>query len=174
MMLCRIFRFFAVVTIAFTPMLVRADDIPAIAITDKTNPKIAELYQKLQDKNAEIAGIESERLGALEENATAMYEKEQSLENKTLTATTTAATGLGAMGAASAYAERLADADAEEEMSAYITTMRCEYGNGKQVNLGNEETLPGGNELSKYYAEYKQLAEKLKATKKSVKSASRN
>lgn len=168
MMLCRIFRFFAVVTIVFTPMLVRADDIPAIAITDKTNPKIAELYQKLQDKNAEIAGIESERLGALEENATAMYEKEQSLENKTLTATTTAATGLGAMGAASAYAERLADADAEEEMSAYITTMRCEYGNGKQVNLGNEETLPGGNELSKYYAEYKQLAEKLKATKKAL------
>ena len=167
-MLCRIFRFFAVVFIIFTPVLVRANDISAITITDKTNPKIAELYQKLQDKNAEIAGIESERRGALEENATAMYEKEQSLENKTLTATTTAATGLGAMGAASAYAERLADADAEEEMSAYITTMRCEYGNGKQVNLGNEETLPGGNELSKYYAEYKQLAEKLKATKKAL------
>ena len=149
-------------------MLVRAGDIPTITITNKTNPKIAELYQKLQDKSAEIAGIEYERLGALEENATAMYEKEQSLENKTLTATTTATTGLGAMGAANAYAQRLADADAEEEMSAYITTMRCEYGNGKQVDLGNEETLPGGNELANYYAEYKQLAETLKATKKAL------
>ena len=149
-------------------MLVRAGDIPTITITNKTNPKIAELYQKLQDKSAEIAGIESERLGALEENATAMYEKEQSLENKTLTATTTATTGLGAMGATSAYAERLADADAEEKMSAYITTMRCEYGGGTQVNLGKQETLPGGNELANYYAEYKQLAETLKATKKAL------
>ncbi len=164
-MLCRILRFFAIVFIIFTPMLVRADDIPAITITDKTNPKIVELYQKLQDKNAEIAGIESERRGALEENATAMYEKEQSLENKTLTATTTAATGLGAMEAASAYAKQLADADAAEEMSAYITTMKCEYGGGKQVNIGDEETLPGGGELSGYYTEYKQLAERLKATK---------
>ena len=167
-MLCRIFRFFAVVFIIFTPVLVRANDIPAITITDKTNPKIVELYQKLQDKSAEIAGIESERLGALEENATAMYEKEQSLENKTLTATTTVATGLGAMEAARAIAEKIADADAEEKMSEYITTMKCEYGNGKQVDLGNEETLPGGNELANYYAEYKQLAEKLKTTKKAL------
>ncbi|MBQ6027289.1 MAG: hypothetical protein IJL21_01940 [Alphaproteobacteria bacterium] len=89
----------------------------------------------------------------------------QSWENKGITAGSTLLTGEGAMKAAQAIAEQKADKKAEEQMAAYITTMGCEYGNGQQVNLGKEETLPGGNDLAKYYAEYKQLADKLKATK---------
>ena len=93
------------------------------------------------------------------------YDNAQSWANKGTTALSTLMTGEGAMMAARAFAEKIADDDAEEKMSEYITTMKCEYGAGNQVNLGKEETLPGGNELANYYAEYKQLADKLKATK---------
>ncbi len=93
------------------------------------------------------------------------YDNAQSLANKGTTALSTLATGEGAMMAARAIAEKIADDDAEEKMSEYITTMKCEYGGGQSVNLGDTETLPGGNELTNYYAEYKQLADKLKATK---------
>ena len=93
------------------------------------------------------------------------YDNAQSWANKGTTALSTLATGEGAMMAARAIAEKIADDDAEEKMSEYITTMKCEYGGGQSVNLGDTETLPGGNELANYYTEYKQLAEKLKATK---------
>ena len=89
----------------------------------------------------------------------------QSLANKGITAGSTLLTGEGAMKAAQALAEQKADRDAEIEMAEWISKMGCEYGNGQQVNLGKEETLPGGNELTQYYTEYKQLADKLKATK---------
>lgn len=89
----------------------------------------------------------------------------QSWANKGITAGSTLLTGEGAMKAAQALAEQKADRDAEIEMAEWISKMGCEYGNGQQVNLGKEETLPGGNELTQYYAEYKQLADKLKATK---------
>ena len=89
----------------------------------------------------------------------------QSWANKGTTALSTLATGEGAMMAARAIAEQKADKKAEEQMAEWISKMGCEYGNGQQVNLGKEETLPGGNELTQYYAEYKQLADKLKATK---------
>lgn len=92
------------------------------------------------------------------------YDHTQSDANKALTAGSTLLTGEGAMMAAQAIAEKRADERAEREMAQYITTMKCEYGGGQQVNLGKEETLPFG-ELSKYYTEYKQLADKLKETK---------
>ena len=92
-------------------------------------------------------------------------DNEQSDANKALTAAAVAAGGLGGMEWASGRAEQSADADAEREMSAYIATMKCEYGDGGQVDLGKEETLPGGNEMLSYKTEFKQLAEKLKATK---------
>ena len=88
----------------------------------------------------------------------------QSWANKGVTAASTLMTGEGAMKAAQAIAEQKADKKAEEQMAAYITTMDCEYGNGQPVALGKEETLPAGD-LAKYYAEYKQLADKLKETK---------
>ncbi len=95
--------------------------------------------------------------------------REQSFANRAVTAASTAATGIGAMAAASAIAEQRADAEAEKEMRAYIETMKCEYGNGQNVKLGNEEiTLPGGNELLDYYTEYKQLADNLKTTKSAL------
>jgi outer membrane protein OmpA-like peptidoglycan-associated protein len=89
----------------------------------------------------------------------------QSWANKGITAGSTLLTGEGAMKAAQAIAEQKADKKAEEQMAEWISKMGCEYGNGQQVNLGKEETLPGGNELTQYYTEYKQLADKLKATK---------
>ena len=92
------------------------------------------------------------------------YDHTQSDANKALTAGSTLMTGEGAMKAAQALAEQRADERAEREMAQYITTMKCEYGGGQQVDLGKEETLPFG-ELSKYYTEYKQLADKLKETK---------
>ena len=88
----------------------------------------------------------------------------QSWANKGITAGSTLLTGEGAMKAAQALAEQKADKKAEEQMAEWISKMGCEYGNGQQVNLGKEETLPAGD-LAKYYAEYKQLADKLKATK---------
>ena len=95
--------------------------------------------------------------------------REQSLGNRALTAGTTAATGLGAMATASALAEQNADRDAEVAMQEYLGTMKCEYGNGQQQNIGNEEIiLPGGNELLEYYTEYKTLADSVKQTKSAL------
>ena len=105
---------------------------------------------------------------AMQRDAEAAYRNEydnaQSWANKGTTALSTLATGEGAMMAARAIAEKIADDDAEREMAEYVSTMKCEYGGGQSVNLGDPETLPGGNELTNYYAEYKQLADKLKAT----------
>ncbi len=99
----------------------------------------------------------------------AARDKENSLANKLLTGASTAATGIGAMQAASAIAEQRADRNAERDMQQYITTMQCEYGDGKIINLGNTDvTLPGGNELLDYYTEYKQLADNLKTTKSAL------
>ena len=109
--------------------------------------------------------VKSERLEKLEKAYRDARDKEQSTANKLLTAAAVAAGGLGGMEWASGRAEQRADAAAEREMSAYIATMKCEYGDGGQVDLGKEETLPGGNEMLSYYTEFKQLAEKLRTTK---------
>ena len=88
--------------------------------------------------------------------------------NRLLTAATTAATGIGGMELAQGLAEQKADKAAEQDMSAYIATMRCTYGNGKQVKAGNEEIeLPGGNDatMMKLRAEYITLANDLKERK---------
>ena len=96
-------------------------------------------------------------------------DNEQSLANRTLTAGTTMATGLGMMTAASAKAEQQADEEAEQDMKAYLATFKCEYGRGQSVKSSEEEiTLPGGNELVAYYQEYKSLADNLKNTKKAL------
>ena len=144
-----------------------------VQVTDKTNPKIAELYQKLQDKRAEVSGIESKRVDALNENLNAMRENEQSLENRTLTATTSLATGVGAMQAASGLAETMSDARALADMRTYLSTFICEFGNGQNVEYGpTDVTLPGGNELVDFYTEYKALAENLRKTKEALGLAS--
>ena len=114
----------------------------------------ADIIKKLQDAQSALD---------------AARDKENSLANKLLTGASTAATGIGAMQAASAIAEQRADRNAERDMRQYITTMQCEYGDGKIINLGNTDvTLPGGNELLEYYSEYKSLADNLKTTKSAL------
>ena len=93
---------------------------------------------------------------------------EQSLENRTLTALSTAATGIGGMELAMGLSQQKADKDAAQSMAAYIATMRCTYGDGKQVKAGPDEIeLPGGNnqQLMNLRAEYFALANDLKERK---------
>ena len=107
-----------------------------------------------------------EKLKTAQDALKKAQDKENSWANRAVSATSTAASGVGGMMAASALAERRADAAAEAEMQDYISTMKCEYGGGKEYNLGTDEvTLPGGNELLEYYTEYKTLADNLKTTK---------
>ena len=122
---------------------------PETPVTPSPDPK--ELAEKLKTAQNELA---------------AAKEKENSWANRGLSAASTAMTGLGGMQLAQGIAEKKADADAEKEMRAYIETMKCDYGGGKNITMGNEEiTLPGGNELLEYYTEYKTLADNLKTTK---------
>ena len=105
------------------------------------------------------------RLQEAKDKLTETDENEQSWANRALTAASTAATGLGTMAAFSAYSEQQADKEAEQDMSNWLATMSCEYGNHQQVKAGNEEiSLPDGD-LFDYYNEYKQLADRLKTTK---------
>ncbi len=117
----------------------------------------------------EIQANREERLEQAQANLKLAKDTEQSFANRMLGGATTAATGLGMMTAASARAEQKADADAEQDMTAYLATFKCEYGRGLTAKAGNEEiTLPGGNELLEYYSEYKSLADNLKNTKKAL------
>lgn len=96
---------------------------------------------------------------------------EQSTANRTLTAVTTAATGIGGMELAQGLSEQKADKDAEQDMAAYLATFRCEYGNGKSVKGGTTEIeLPGGNdsEMMKLRNEYFALAASLKERKEAL------
>ena len=135
---------------------------------DKTkNLKPSEDNKQCVQNSPQVSEEEfRQRLSAAQDKFNQAKENEQSDANRALTSLSTAATGLGTMAAASALAERKADEKAEADMRQYLTTMQCEYGKGNIVNAGNEEiTIPGGNELSKYYAEYKSLADNLKTTK---------
>jgi len=129
-------------------------------VKDMTDAQLLSYLNKMVEHQ-----VKSEQLEKLEKAYRDARDKEQSTANKALTAAAVAAGGLGGMEWAQGAAEQRADAAAEREMSAYIATMKCEYGGGQQVNLGAEETLPGGNEMLSYKTEFKQLAEKLKATK---------
>lgn len=145
--------------------------MPTLTITENTNPKIAELYQQLQDAQNKIDEIKSEHLDKLSENYQAVHENEQSLENRALTATTTAATGIGGMELARGLSEQKADKDAEQNMTAYLETFRCEYGDGKSVKGGQAPIeLPGGNDevLMNLRNEYFALAESLKERKEAL------
>ena len=98
-------------------------------------------------------------------------ETEQSLENRMLGGLTMAATGIGGMELAQGLAEQKAAAAAEQDMSAYIATFRCTYGDGKQVKAGPDEIeLPGGNDanMMKYRNEYMTLAADLKVRKEAL------
>jgi len=127
--------------------------------------RIVSLCEKLKNVRNLDAELDA-NTEELQDNARAMRENEQSFENRALGAIGAATVGLGGMQLAQGLAEQAADAKAEADMTAYMATMKCEYGGGQNAILGNEEiTLPGGNELLEYYTEYKTLADNLKATK---------
>lgn len=119
-------------------------------------------------KEVEAINYDYEELQKAYEDA---KNKEQSLANRTLTALTVAATGIGGMELARGLAEQKADKDAERDMEAYMATFRCEYGNGKSVKGGTTEIeLPGGNdpEMMKLRNEYFALAQSLKERKEAL------
>lgn len=156
---------------------------PVAEISTPGEPEMVSAYDELtaekQREEEERQRAEEERKRAEQERKNAEQqrkdteqtyksarEKEQSWANKAVTAASTGATGLGLMQLASGYAEQKADKEAEEDMAEYITTMKCEYGGGHQVDLGNAEiTLPGWEVLSENREKFKTLADQVKATK---------
>jgi flagellar motor protein MotB len=110
-----------------------------------------------------------QKIDELRENAQALKDKEQSVENRTLGAAAIGATGIGAMNAMSGLAEQSADAAAERDMRAYLATFRCNYGGGTNVRGGETDVmLPGGNDLTALWTDYIDLAGQLKETKESL------
>lgn len=107
-----------------------------------------------------------------EENST---DDDKNIEGKeklynALSGASTAMVGIGAMQAAQALSEKKSDAAAERDMTAYLATMRCDYGRGNTYKLGEEEIdVGGGNELINYVTEYKTLASRLQKTKTALK-----
>jgi hypothetical protein len=143
------------------------------------NKKISEAKEDI-GKNVSFIG-DSQDTRSPEDRAKDLQDKqdaydeakanEQSMANKTLTAVTTAATGIGGMELARGLSEQNADKNAEQSMAAYIGTMRCTYAEGKQVKAGPEEIeLPGANnqQLMNYRSEYLSLAKDLKARKEAL------
>lgn len=121
----------------------------------------------LLDKIAELNTI-SQNLKKLEDAYQQAKKRETSLANRTLTAMTMAATGIGGMQLAQGLAEQKADKDAEMAMDAYMATFRCEYGSGKSFKGGATQIeLPGGNnsEMMKMRQSYLKLAADLKERK---------
>ena len=138
-------------------------------IAEFVQPGLTEKQPKSSTPVSDEKKSEQDKLKSAQDALAAAREKENSWANRGVTAASSAMTGLGGMQLAEGIAEQRADAEAEKEMRAYIETMKCEYGNGQNVELGNEEiTLPGGNELLDYYTEYKQLADNLKTTKSAL------
>ncbi len=106
------------------------------------------------------------RVDELRENAKKMHDKETSTANKLIGAAGIGATGIGTSQALSALSEQRADNRAENDMRAYLATIKCDYGTGKTVNGGDTGIeLPGGNELTQYVTQYKTLAADLKVRK---------
>lgn len=124
--------------------------------------ELCELIEQLESLESES----QENINKLRENAQAMKDKEQSLENRILGATGMATVGIGGMMAASAYAEQQADQDAEQAMRAYLATFTCNYGDQKNIRGGEKNIeLPGANELVNLHTEYKALVASLKERK---------
>ena len=93
-------------------------------------------------------------------------EKKRDIAHGLVSGASSAMTGIGGMEMAQAISEQKSDADAEEEMGAYLTTFKCDYGKSQKYDYSTQDIiLPGGNELIQYYTEYKTLADQLKADK---------
>ena len=124
-------------------------------------------YEKTEQKTCENQQLLKEKQKVYDEAKA----KEQSTANKTLTALTTAATGIGGMELLQGMSEKSADSDAAADMTAYIETMNCSYGEGERVKASTEEIeLPGANDqtLMNLRAEYLALAQDLKERKQAL------
>ena len=125
--------------------------------------------RKIYDRIEGLLSALNENTTELQDNAQAMRDKEQSTANKLLGAASMAATGIGGMELASALAEKKADEAAERDMTAYLATFKCDYGNGQSFRGGETQIpLPGGNALLPLYQEYVALANDLKVRKESL------
>ena len=120
----------------------------------------AEFFEKCIASLSEIA--------RLQEKYEAAHRNEIRLENRLLGGLTMAATGAGGMMLAMGLAEQRADKQAEDQMRAYVSTFKCNYGN-TNVEYGTAPTeLPMSTELYNLYAEYVALANDLKMRKESL------
>ena len=153
----------------------QGEEIPVSddAETDEIIDDIDEDNDEDNDNNKDTR-TEEQKAADLKEKQDAYdaaKENEQSLENRLLTAATTAATGFGGMELAQGLAEQKADEAAAADMAAYIATMRCTYGDGTSVRAGlTPVELPGGNnnEMRNLRIEYDALAESVKNRKESL------
>jgi hypothetical protein len=71
---------------------------------------------------------------------------------------------------ASGIAQKTADEAAERDMTAYLATFRCKYGNESVDSGGDEVQLPGANDetYASLLSEYKTLAASLKMRKNAL------
>ena len=132
-----------------------------------SDSKRLEIFQRVESAKDEL----DENMDELQKNYQDVKANEQSSANRALTAATTAATSLGLMEALRGRAEQEADAAADADMTAYLETFRCTYGNGKTEKGGFDLIeLPGGNDndLMQLRADYFSLAKSLKERKESL------
>ncbi|MBQ7185835.1 MAG: hypothetical protein IJR92_03455, partial [Alphaproteobacteria bacterium] len=93
-------------------------------------------------------------------------DKKRDTAHNIVSGASTAMTGIGMMQAVQGFSEQKSDAAAESDMAAHIATFKCNYDKGPTFKYSTEEIIiPGGDELLKYYTEYKTLADQLKGTK---------
>ena len=132
-------------------------------------PEIRSAYEELNASVNKLETLEQEYLSKLQDNATAMKEKEQSTANKLLGGAAMGAVGIGGMQLASGLAEKSADSAAAKDMDAYLQTFRCDYGEGLNI-IGGQSNIqvPYPLNLSQLRTEYIALANKLKDAKTSL------
>lgn len=166
-------KFLGVIVLFFVPLCVFADT-NAIDLFNRIesieNEQQSQTLNKIISENPDVPQSLKlySRIFDLKNNYEQARAKENSFANRMLTALTVAATGIGGMELMQGLAEQSADKDADADMTAYIETMRCTYGDDKQVKAGPDEIeLPGGNdeELIKLRNEYFALAADLKERK---------
>ena len=93
-------------------------------------------------------------------------DKKRDVAHNIVSGASSAMTGIGMMQAVQGFSEQKSDAAAESDMAAHIATFKCSYDKGPTFKYSTEEIIiPGGDELLKYYTEYKTLADQLKVTK---------
>ena len=158
-----------------------ADVAASVGNTDEQQeiPALESLLQQLgwEDSNQErrrtiyekIANLKNELKQNRIDEATDKYhhakENEQSLENRTLTSATMAATGIGGMELARGLTEQKVDKAAEDQMTSYISTFQCKVGDKRYSGGESQIEIAGGNELINLYQEYVNLAKDLKERK---------